>query len=107
MTRAARRQNQSWDRRKPRYLLSGLVMCGVCALARGGAATVRLAGLDVASAEGAAQPGEIYVSEPCYMLCEGHIRFEALGRKGLKGFVDFLAIDADAATGDWIISFMR
>lgn len=42
--------------------------------------------------EAAAEPGGIYASEACRELSEGHIRFEALGRKSLKGFSDPLAV---------------
>jgi class 3 adenylate cyclase/tetratricopeptide (TPR) repeat protein len=38
--------------------------------------------------QSAAQPGEIYASEACQKLSEGHIRFEDLGRRHLKGFPD-------------------
>jgi class 3 adenylate cyclase/tetratricopeptide (TPR) repeat protein len=36
--------------------------------------------------ESAAEPGQICASEACQKLAEGHIRFEYLGRKPLKGF---------------------
>jgi class 3 adenylate cyclase/tetratricopeptide (TPR) repeat protein len=36
--------------------------------------------------ESAAEPGQIYASEACQKLAEGHVRFESLGRKLLKGF---------------------
>ncbi len=38
--------------------------------------------------ETAAEPGQIYVSEACQKLAEGHIRFENLGLKLLRGFAD-------------------
>ena len=38
--------------------------------------------------EAAAEAGEIYASEACKALSEGHIRFEYLGPKTLKGFVN-------------------
>jgi class 3 adenylate cyclase/tetratricopeptide (TPR) repeat protein len=38
--------------------------------------------------ESAAEPGQIYASEACQKLCEGHVRFEYLGRKPLRGFAD-------------------
>jgi len=41
--------------------------------------------------EGAAEAGEIYASEACKALSEGHIRFEFLGSKTLKGFKNPIA----------------
>lgn len=38
--------------------------------------------------EGVADAGEIYASEACKTLSEGHIRFEYLGPKMLKGFTN-------------------
>lgn len=38
--------------------------------------------------EAAAEPGQIYASEACLKLSEGHVRFEALGSKTLRGFAD-------------------
>ena len=38
--------------------------------------------------EAAAEPGQIYASEACQKLSEGHVQFEALGPKLLKGFTD-------------------
>lgn len=36
--------------------------------------------------ESAAEANQIYVSEACQKLAEGHVRFEFLGRKPLRGF---------------------
>ncbi|MHC4040050.1 ATP-binding protein [Bradyrhizobium sp. 23AC] len=36
--------------------------------------------------EAAAEANQIYVSEACQELAEGHVRFEALGGKSLRGF---------------------
>ena len=36
--------------------------------------------------ESAAESNQIYVSEACQKLAEGHVRFEALGGKSLRGF---------------------
>ena len=36
--------------------------------------------------EGAAESGQIYASEACQKLAEGHVQFEFLGRKPLQGF---------------------
>src|SRR5260370_13014733 len=38
--------------------------------------------------ETAAEPGQIYASEACQKLSEGHVRFEYLGRKLLRGFAE-------------------
>lgn len=38
--------------------------------------------------EAAAEPGQIYASEACQKLSEGHVQFESLGPKLLKGFTD-------------------
>lgn len=38
--------------------------------------------------EALAEPGQIYASEACQKLSEGHVRFEHLGRKPLKGFAE-------------------
>lgn len=38
--------------------------------------------------EAAAETGEIYASEACKALSEGHIQFEYLGPKTLKGFIN-------------------
>src|SRR5882724_1976581 len=36
--------------------------------------------------EAAAEANQIYVSEACQKLADGHVRFESLGRKALRGF---------------------
>lgn len=38
--------------------------------------------------EAAAEANQIYVSEACQKLAEGHVRFEFLGRKAMRGFAD-------------------
>jgi class 3 adenylate cyclase/tetratricopeptide (TPR) repeat protein len=38
--------------------------------------------------EAEAEPGQIYASEACRSLSEGHVQFEFLGRKPLRGFND-------------------
>ena len=38
--------------------------------------------------EAAAEPGKIYASEACQKLAEGHVRFDHLGRKSLRGFAE-------------------
>ncbi|WP_131872088.1 MULTISPECIES: adenylate/guanylate cyclase domain-containing protein [unclassified Bradyrhizobium] len=42
--------------------------------------------------ESAAEANQIYVSEACRELAEGHVRFEFLGRKALRGFGDPLPV---------------
>ncbi|MDA9466744.1 ATP-binding protein [Bradyrhizobium sp. CCBAU 53415] len=42
--------------------------------------------------ESAAEANQIYVSEACQKLAEGHVRFEFLGRKALRGFGDPLPV---------------
>jgi predicted ATPase/class 3 adenylate cyclase len=42
--------------------------------------------------ESAAEPGQIYASEACHKLSEGHVRFEYLGRKLLRGFAEPLPV---------------
>jgi class 3 adenylate cyclase/tetratricopeptide (TPR) repeat protein len=42
--------------------------------------------------ETAAEANEIYVSEACQKLAEGHVRFEFLGRKALRGFNEPLPV---------------
>ncbi len=42
--------------------------------------------------EAAAEPGQIYASEACQKLSEGHVRFEYLGRKLLKGFAEHMPV---------------
>lgn len=54
----------------------------------------------VARLEAAAEPGQIYASEACQKLSEGHIRFEDLGRKVLRGFADPMAVYRVVAAGD-------
>jgi class 3 adenylate cyclase/tetratricopeptide (TPR) repeat protein len=54
----------------------------------------------VARLEAAAEPGEIYASEACQKLSEGHIRFESLGLRALKGFADALPVYRVVAAGD-------
>ena len=50
--------------------------------------------------ESAAEPGQIYASEACQKLSEGHVRFEYLGRKPLKGFADPVPIYRVTGAGD-------
>jgi class 3 adenylate cyclase/tetratricopeptide (TPR) repeat protein len=50
--------------------------------------------------EAAAEPGEIYASEPCQKLSEGHIRFENLGLRALKGFADPVSVYRVLGAGD-------
>jgi len=54
----------------------------------------------VARLEAAAEPGQIYASEACQTLSEGHIRFEDLGRKVLRGFAEPMAVYRVVAAGD-------
>lgn len=42
--------------------------------------------------ESAAEANQIYVSEACQNLAEGHVRFESLGRKALRGFSEPLPV---------------
>jgi class 3 adenylate cyclase/tetratricopeptide (TPR) repeat protein len=42
--------------------------------------------------ESEAEPGQIYASEACRSLSEGHVQFEFLGRKPLRGFSDPIPI---------------
>ena len=42
--------------------------------------------------EAEAEPGQIYTSEACRSLSEGHVQFEFLGHKPLRGFNDPVAI---------------
>ncbi|MFI5030183.1 MAG: ATP-binding protein, partial [Reyranellales bacterium] len=50
--------------------------------------------------EAAAEPGEIYASEACQKLSEGHIRFESLGLRALKGFADPVSVYRVLGAGD-------
>lgn len=50
--------------------------------------------------EGAAEPGQIYASEACQKLSEGHIRFESLGLRALKGFADPVSVYRVLEAGD-------
>jgi class 3 adenylate cyclase/tetratricopeptide (TPR) repeat protein len=50
--------------------------------------------------ESAAEPGEIYVSEACQKLSEGHIRFESLGLRAMKGFADPISVYRVLEAGD-------
>ena len=50
--------------------------------------------------EGAAEPGQIYASEACQKLSEGHIEFESLGLRALRGFTDPVAVYRVLAAGD-------
>lgn len=50
--------------------------------------------------EAAAGPGEIYASEACQKLSEGHIRFESLGLRALKGFADPVPVYRVLEAGD-------
>ena len=42
--------------------------------------------------ESAAEANQIYVSEACQKLAEGHVRFDFLGRKSLRGFSEALPV---------------
>ena len=42
--------------------------------------------------ESAAEANQIYVSEACQKLAEGHVRFDFLGRKALRGFNEPLPV---------------
>jgi class 3 adenylate cyclase/tetratricopeptide (TPR) repeat protein len=42
--------------------------------------------------EAAAETNQIYVSEACQKLADGHVRFEFLGRKALRGFGEPLPV---------------
>ncbi|OPY99211.1 ATPase [Bradyrhizobium sacchari] len=42
--------------------------------------------------EGAAEANQIYASEACQKLAEGHVRFDFLGRKALRGFNEPLPV---------------
>src|SRR6185503_17096842 len=50
--------------------------------------------------EAAAEPGEIYASEACQKLSEGHIRFESLGLRALRGFADPVSVYRVLEAGD-------
>src|SRR6476660_9027814 len=50
--------------------------------------------------EAAAEPGEIYASEACQKLSEGHIRFDSLGLRALKGFADPISVYRVLEAGD-------
>ena len=50
--------------------------------------------------EAAAEPGEIYASEACQKLSEGHIRFDSLGLRALKGFPDPISVYRVLEAGD-------
>lgn len=47
-----------------------------------------------------AEPNQIYASEACQRLAEGHIRFEDLGRKLLKGYAKPLPVYRIVAAND-------
>lgn len=60
--------------------------------------------------ESIAPPGEIYASEACQELSEGHIHFEDLGRKSLKGFADTVRVYRVVGASDlsrWRVRKMR
>ena len=42
--------------------------------------------------ESAAEANQIYVSEACQKLADGHVRFDFLGRKSLRGFSEALPV---------------
>ncbi|MBW5437090.1 AAA family ATPase [Bradyrhizobium canariense] len=42
--------------------------------------------------EAAAEANQIYVSEACQQLADGHVRFDFLGRKALRGFAEPLPV---------------
>ncbi|QPF83187.1 AAA family ATPase [Bradyrhizobium genosp. L] len=42
--------------------------------------------------ESIAEPGQIYASDACQKLSEGHVRFESLGPKTLRGFAEPISI---------------
>ncbi len=50
--------------------------------------------------EAAAEPGEIYASEACQKLSEGHIRFAEVGARVLKGFIEPMPVYRVMAAGD-------
>jgi class 3 adenylate cyclase/tetratricopeptide (TPR) repeat protein len=50
--------------------------------------------------EAAAESGQIYASEACQKLSEGHIRFEELGLRALKGFADPVPVYRVVGAGD-------
>lgn len=50
--------------------------------------------------ESAAEAGQIYASEACQKLAEGHVRFEFLGRKSLRGFAEPVPVYAVIGAGE-------
>ena len=50
--------------------------------------------------ESAAEAGQIYASEACQKLAEGHVRFEFLGRKSLKGFAEPVPVYSVEGVGE-------
>lgn len=50
--------------------------------------------------ESIAEPGQIYASEACQKLAEGHVRFESLGLKPLRGFGEPVPVYRVAGAGD-------
>src|SRR3954469_23425102 len=50
--------------------------------------------------EGAAESGQIYASEACQRLAEGHVRFESLGRKSLRGFAEPMPVYSVTGAGE-------
>ena len=50
--------------------------------------------------ESAAEAGQIYASEACQKLAEGHVRFEFLGRKSLRGFAEPVPVYSVTGAGE-------
>ena len=50
--------------------------------------------------ESAAESGQIFASEACQKLAEGHVRFEYLGRKSLRGFAEPVPVYLVAGVGE-------
>ena len=61
----------------------------------GGAAQHLAARLELA-----AESGQIYASEACQKLAEGHVRFKYLGRKALKGFAEPVPVYSVEGAGE-------
>jgi predicted ATPase/class 3 adenylate cyclase len=60
--------------------------------------------------ESEAEPGQIYASEACQKLSEGHVRFEYLGRKLLRGYAEPAPLYRVVAAGglsSWQVRKMR
>jgi class 3 adenylate cyclase/tetratricopeptide (TPR) repeat protein len=50
--------------------------------------------------ESAAEAGQIFASEACQKLAEGHVRFEFLGRKSLRGFAEPVPVYSVTGAGE-------